>query len=60
MESLLRLRDLKSIIPVSEKTLYKLLAAGRLPHFKVNGRFFFRASEIEVWLAGRKNIPEKS
>jgi excisionase family DNA binding protein len=32
--------------------LYKLTAAGEIPHYKHEGRLLFRSDELEHWLTG--------
>ena len=35
-----------------KQRLYKLAAAGEIPHFKQGGRLLFRRDELEAWLRG--------
>jgi excisionase family DNA binding protein len=34
--------------------LYKLTAAGEIPHYKHEGRLLFRADELDLWLSNFK------
>jgi excisionase family DNA binding protein len=43
----------------SRQRLYKLTAAGAIPHYKQEGRLLFRRDELERWLAAFAEGPER-
>jgi len=44
------IRELAAYLKMAEKTLYRLVAEGTVPGFKVGGAWRFRKSEIDKWI----------
>ncbi len=44
------IREVADYLKITEKTAYRLAAAGDLPGFKVGGSWRFRRSEIDRWI----------
>lgn len=40
------------IVPVSRRTLHKVMASGELPSFKIGRRRYIARSALEAWLDG--------
>lgn len=40
------------------KGLYNLTSEKRIPHYKKNGRLFFRKTELEAWMTDNKVLTE--
>jgi excisionase family DNA binding protein len=57
---IITIRELSAYLRMAEKTLYRLVAAGSVPGFKVGGAWRFRLDEIEAWTRSsnkkRKNV----
>jgi predicted DNA-binding transcriptional regulator AlpA len=50
-ERLLPRRELRSLIPVSDMTIWRWERDGRFPHhLLINGRNYWRLSEIRNWI----------
>jgi len=47
---MMTLRELAAFLKMSEKTLYRLAAEGKVPGFKVGASWRFRKSEIDKWI----------
>jgi len=54
VDELLTLREVKDLLHVDRITVYRMLEKGRLPGFKLGGRWYFSRPEIEAWLAGQR------
>lgn len=52
-EALARYEDVAEYLDVHPVYLRKLVAAGRIPHYKIDRRVRFRMSEVDAWLAER-------
>jgi len=50
----LTLKDVAELLKLSEKTIYRLAQAGRLPGFKAGGQWRFDKSDIESWTDRQK------
>ena len=46
-------KQLVELLQLDRTTIYRMLSAGRLPGFKVGGRWRFSRQEIEAWLRER-------
>jgi len=44
-------REVAEYLKVKERTIYRLVAKGGIPAFKVGGSWRFRRAEIEEWIA---------
>ena len=56
---ILTIKEVAEYLKVTERTIYRLAAAKKIPAFKVGGTWRFRQSEIDRWIndqsqAGRK------
>ena len=47
------IKEVAEYLKITEKTAYRLAAAGELPGFKVGGSWRFRHGEIEKWIASQ-------
>ena len=47
---ILTLKDVAEYLKVTERTIYRLAAAKKIPAFKVGGTWRFSKSEIEQWI----------
>ena len=55
MESdIITIRELATYLKMAEKTLYRLVAEGSVPGFKVGGAWRFRKSEIDKWIKAQE------
>jgi excisionase family DNA binding protein len=54
VDDLLTLRQVKELLQVDRITIYRMLEKGRLPGFKLGGRWYFSRPEIEAWLSGQR------
>ena len=55
MESdIITIRELAAYLKMAEKTLYRLVAEGSVPGFKVGGAWRFRKSEIDKWIKAQE------
>ncbi|WP_443083015.1 helix-turn-helix domain-containing protein [Vampirovibrio chlorellavorus] len=51
------IKELSVYLKMAEKTLYKLVAEGTVPGFKVGGSWRFRQCEIDTWIKAQGNQP---
>lgn len=47
---IMTIKEVADYLKITEKTAYRLVAAGDLPGFKVGGSWRFRRSEIDRWI----------
>jgi len=47
---ILTLREVSTYLKVTERTIYRLSAAKKIPAFKVGGAWRFSRSEIDLWI----------
>jgi len=52
---IITIKELAVYLKMTEKTLYKLVAEGAVPGFKVGGSWRFHLSEIEAWTKSQTN-----
>jgi excisionase family DNA binding protein len=50
----LDVKELSSYIKIKEKTLYALVAAGKIPHYRVGKLVRFQKVEIDEWMQTKK------
>lgn len=50
----LTIRQVAEYLQVTEKTIYKLAWAGRLPGFKVGNTWRFKQEDLEKWIETNK------
>jgi excisionase family DNA binding protein len=58
-ERLLTARELAELLGFAAGTIVDWAEAGKVPAFKVGGRFRFRASEVEAWLDAQRVNPAR-
>ena len=46
---IMTVREVAEYLKVKERTIYRLVANGRIPAFKVGGSWRFRKAEINRW-----------
>jgi excisionase family DNA binding protein len=46
--------DVATFLKVNEKTIYRLVKAGRIPAFKVAGAWRFKKADIDEWIEEQK------
>lgn len=52
IECLLKVRDVAKLVSLCERTIWKLLASGRMPAaIRIGSAVRFRASEINDWIS---------
>lgn len=57
---ILTIKDVAEYLKVTERTIYRLAAAKKIPAFKVGGTWRFRAVDIDSWIAAQsKKVEEK-
>ena len=47
---ILTLKQVADFLKVTERTIYRLAAAGKIPAFKVGGTWRFSRAEINQWI----------
>ena len=57
---ILTIRELSAYLKMAEKTLYRLVAEGSVPGFKVGGAWRFRKAEIDRWIKQQERSNQKS
>jgi len=54
-ERLLPRRELRTLVPVSDMTIWRWERGGHFPrHLSVNGRNYWLLSELRVWMAAQQ------
>ena len=56
-EQLLTVAQVAQYLNVNEFTIYRMVADGRLPAFKVGNQWRFKKRLIEKWLNTNANVP---
>lgn len=59
-EKILTARAVADILQVNRETIYRLVHANELPHFRVGSAIRFRETDIENWMAGKSVIAKAS
>lgn len=54
-EPLLDSREAAALLHIHHKTLERMARNGEVHGYQIAGRWYFRASELEAWLAGQCN-----
>lgn len=52
---ILTITDVAEYLKVAERTLYRLVAAKKIPAFKVGGMWRFSKTEIDLWIKRQSN-----
>lgn len=50
---ILTLDEVAAYLKAGKRTVYRLVAEGKLPAFKLGGTWRFRRSDLESWIASR-------
>jgi len=54
----LTIKEVAAYLKVTERTIYRLAAAKKIPAFKVGGTWRFRTADIDRWIAAQSEKPE--
>ena len=55
---ILTIREVAGYLKVTQRTIYRLAAAKKIPAFKVGGTWRFRQVDIDGWIAAQSKNPE--
>lgn len=55
-EEILTIDEVAELLHLHEMTVYRLVKQGKLPGFKVGGRWRFRREVLESWMVDRAQI----
>ena len=55
---ILTIKEVAEYLKVTERTIYRLAAAKKIPAFKVGGAWRFRATDIDGWIASQSKKVE--
>ncbi len=55
---ILTIKQVADYLKVTERTIYRLAAAKKIPAFKVGGTWRFRATDIDGWIADQSKKAE--
>ena len=53
---ILLIKDVAEYLKVTERTIYRLAAAKKLPAFKVGGSWRFSRADIDAWIKAQTSI----
>jgi excisionase family DNA binding protein len=56
---ILTIRDVATYLKVTERTIYRLAAARRIPAFKVGGTWRFSRNDIDNWIKKQSKPPRR-
>lgn len=54
---ILTIRELSAYLKVTERTIYRLSAARRIPSFKVGGAWRYSKTDIDLWIQKQSEPP---
>ena len=54
------IKDVAEYLKVTERTIYRLAAAKKIPAFKVGGSWRFSKSDIETWIKTQSVVSQAS
>ena len=55
---ILTLREVANYLKVTDRTIYRLVAARKIPAFKVGGTWRFSRADIDVWIKQQSLIQQ--
>ena len=55
---ILTIKQVAVFLKVTERTIYRLAAAKKIPGFKVGGTWRFRTADIDAWIAAQSQNVE--
>jgi excisionase family DNA binding protein len=53
---ILTIREVAEYLKVTERTIYRLAAAKKIPAFKVGGTWRFSRADIDVWIKQQSTV----
>jgi excisionase family DNA binding protein len=53
---ILLIKDVAEYLKVTERTIYRLAAAKKIPAFKVGGSWRFSRADIDAWIKAQTSI----
>jgi excisionase family DNA binding protein len=56
LEPAMTVKDVAALLSVDEKTIYRLVAKGGIPGFKVLGSWRFQTQDIKEWIQIKKRV----
>lgn len=57
-DGVLTIKEVAEYLKVTERTIYRLAAAKKIPAFKVGGTWRFRTADINDWIAAQSKKAE--
>lgn len=57
---ILTIKQVADYLKVTERTIYRLAAAKKIPAFKVGGMWRFSRSDIDVWIKQQSTVGDGS
>ncbi len=55
MSNFITVKKLTQEFPFSKSQIYRMISAGSIPNYKVNGKYLFDRDEISNWIKGNKS-----
>ena len=59
-ENFLKTEEVEDYLHIDQRTIYRLVHAGKLPAFRVGRQWRFRREDIEAWLADRQAVSRRA
>jgi len=59
-EALMTVREAAALLAVSDKTLYRMVSLGQVPHARLGGSLRFRREELEAWIRQQSIRPRRA
>lgn len=55
---ILTIREVAAYLKVTERTIYRLAAAKKIPAFKVGGTWRFSRADIDIWIKQQSAVDQ--
>jgi len=55
---ILTIREVAGYLKVTERTIYRLAAAKKIPAFKVGGAWRFSQTDIDIWIKQQSTVDQ--
>ncbi len=55
---ILTIREVAGYLKVTERTIYRLAAAKKIPAFKVGGAWRFSRADIDIWIKQQSTLDQ--
>ncbi len=55
---ILTIREVAGYLKVTERTIYRLAAAKKIPAFKVGGAWRFSRTDIDIWIKQQSTVDQ--